>query len=92
LRPDEKSLAALRKALAQVGSVTELPLRAFDGNRAFAWKPSEAVTPVDQAAWVFVYDRKRAYMLQVLCTDSTDKTPDTPCAIAGAKQAFTNIT
>lgn len=41
---------------------------------------------------MFVYDVDSASMLQVLCTDTVAKAPDTPCAIAAAKRAFNNLT
>lgn len=42
------------------------------------------------AAWVLVYAAESASMLQVLCTDAVAKTPDAACAIAAAKEAYSN--
>ena len=94
LRSNLKSFAALRDALAQVGITSRLRWADLEGNPSFVWRPSEdlAASALDQAAWVFVYDVDSASMLQVFCTDTTDKTPDAPCAIAAAKRAYNNIT
>lgn len=94
LRRDRSSFAALEDALDRVGITRQLPAAAFDGSPAFIWKPSDALASsgLDEAAWVFVYDVKSAHMLQVLCTDTDAKTPDTACAIAAAKRAYRNVT
>ena len=92
LRSNLNSFAFWAEALDQVGTAKRLPSSAFERNPAFFWIPSEALAPLDQAAWVFVYDVKSAHLLQISCTDTAEMTPDTPCAIAAAKQAYKNIT
>ena len=92
LRSNLKSFASLGKALAQVGIAKRLQSSAFEGNPALVWKPSQEVAPLDLLAWVFVYVVKFEKLLLIDCTDTTDETADTPCAIAAAKTVYNNIT
>jgi hypothetical protein len=39
---------------------------------------------------VLVYAAESKSMLQVLCTDAVAKAPDVACAIAAAKEAYSN--
>jgi hypothetical protein len=93
VRRDRISFVALEDALDHVGITRQLPARAFDGSPAFVWKPSDALpSGINEATWVFAYDGQSAHMLQVLCTDTDARAPDTSCAIAAARRAYKNIT
>lgn len=51
LRRNEASFVALDGALEQVGVTRTLPAAAFDGSRAFIWRPGEALpSEFDEAA------------------------------------------
>lgn len=68
--------------------------KAFDENPVIRWLPSRAVKPLDALAYVLVYVRKSGELLQSYCTEHPEnaRTPAMPCALAGARAVYNNMT
>jgi hypothetical protein len=95
LRPHLRSFYALQKALEQVGHTKRLSGWGAVRPPAFLWLPGRALAPLDQMAWVFVYDVGSAHMLLVVCSDNSGgatSRSDAPCALSAARRTFENIT
>ena len=91
VQPNTKSFQGVALALAQVGTIRWVHSSLFDYKPTFTWTPTGDLTPLDQLAWVLMYDPKTASLLEVLCTDNTTKTADSPCAVAAAWRAEDNL-
>jgi hypothetical protein len=89
-KSNTKSFALFGNALAKAGHVQRLH-SGFGGNPAFLWQPHAGVSPADEFAWVEVYDTGTHHEFQVICTDKTDSSPDTSCAVTAARHAFDNL-
>jgi len=93
-RSGEDSFRTVAKALSQVGEVALTYPEQFGKNPVIRWLPSAAARPIHGLAYVLVYIRKSDELLQTYCTEHPMKTPAPamPCALAGARIVFNNMT